>query len=109
MDKRMRGHPPEIPDEHDRDGPGLPESPDDYFFDYDAPQDPDYFEVGDYLPHTLYISENVEGSVYPLNPHILASGDEQEARYLDTTYMLGAIRFRSFWYPTEDAFRRYTS
>ncbi|MEU7985638.1 hypothetical protein AB0B56_12305 [Streptosporangium canum] len=50
--------------------------PDDYFFDYEAPQDPDYFEVGDYLPHTLYISENVEGSVYPLNPHIVTSGDE---------------------------------
>jgi hypothetical protein len=77
-------------------GSPIPELPDDYFFDYDAPQDPDYFEVGDYLPHTLHISENVEGGVHLLNPHIVTSGNEWEAWYLDATYMLGAIRFRSF-------------
>ncbi|MET8383405.1 SMI1/KNR4 family protein [Streptosporangium canum] len=94
------GPPPDSP---------IPELPGDYFFDYDAPQDPDYFEVGDYLPHTLYISENVEGGVYLLNPHIVTSGNEWEAWYLDAAYMLGAIRFRSFWHLMEDAFRHYTS
>lgn len=87
-------------------GSPIPELPDDYFFDYDAPQDQDFFEVGDFLPHTLCISENVEGSVYLLNPHIVTSGDEWEAWYLDTSYMLGATRFRSFWHLMEDAFRR---
>lgn len=57
-------------------GRGFRSRPTIISFDYDAPQDLDYFEVGDCLPHTLDISENVEGSVYPLNPHILASGDE---------------------------------
>ncbi|MEU4234987.1 hypothetical protein AB0F17_62855 [Nonomuraea sp. NPDC026600] len=84
----------------------IPALPNNYFFDYDAPQDQDFFEVGDCLPHTLYISENVEGSVYLLNPFILTSGDEWEAWHLDTTYMLGATRFQSFWHLMENAFRR---
>ncbi|MEV5552009.1 SMI1/KNR4 family protein [Nonomuraea wenchangensis] len=85
----------------------APTLPDDYFFDYDAPQDPDFFEVGDFLPHTLCISEDVEGSVYLLNPHIVTAGDEWEAWHLDATYELGATRFRSFWHLMEDAFSRY--
>ncbi|MFD9947813.1 SMI1/KNR4 family protein [Nonomuraea sp. NPDC059023] len=83
----------------------IPELPDDYFFDYDAPQDRDFFEVGDYLPHTLCISENVEGSVYLLNPYIVTSGNEWEAWYLDSLYGLDAIRFRSFWHMIEHSFR----
>jgi hypothetical protein len=87
-------------------GSPIPELPDSYSFDYDAPQDQDYFEVGDFLPHTLCVSENIEGSVYLLNPHIVTPGGEWEAWYLDASYMLGATRFQSFWHLMEDAFWR---
>ncbi|MEU6788739.1 SMI1/KNR4 family protein [Nonomuraea angiospora] len=83
----------------------IPELPADYFFDYDAPQDRDFFEVGDFLPHTLCISENVEGSVYLLNPYIVTSNDEWEAWYFDSLYELDATRFRSFWHLIEHFFR----
>lgn len=73
------------------------------------PQNQNFFEVGDCLPHALYISGDVEGRVYLLNPRIVTSGGEWEAWYLDISYMLGAIRFRSFWHLMEDAFRGYTS
>ncbi|MFD1933316.1 MULTISPECIES: SMI1/KNR4 family protein [Nonomuraea] len=83
----------------------IPKLPADYFFDYDAPQDRDFFEVGDFLSHTLCISENVEGSVYLLNPHIVTSNDEWEAWYFDSLYELDATRFRSFWHLMEHSFR----
>ncbi|MEV4397392.1 SMI1/KNR4 family protein [Nonomuraea sp. NPDC049607] len=84
----------------------VPELPDDYSFDYDAPQDPQYFEVGDFLPHTLRVSEDIEGLVYLLNPYVVTAGGEWEAWELDTSGLLGATRFRSFWHLMETSFRR---
>ncbi|GAA0980440.1 hypothetical protein GCM10009555_046930 [Acrocarpospora macrocephala] len=91
--------------------PGTPirEMPSDYFFDYDAPQDPDYFEVGDHIPHTLHISEDVEGLIYLLDPYVVTSGGEWEAWFLDTTSAIGGRRFRSFWHLMENTFRGHPS
>ncbi|MBG0824597.1 hypothetical protein HS048_28215 [Planomonospora sp. ID91781] len=74
-------------------------------FECDAPQDPDDFEPADRIPRTLHISEDVEGHVYLLDPHVIADGGEWEVWYLDTLYESGGIRLRSFWNLMEHAFQ----
>ncbi|WP_440064582.1 SMI1/KNR4 family protein [Streptosporangium sp. OZ121] len=83
----------------------APELPIGYSFDYDAPQDPNDFELVDHVPHTLQISEDVEGRVYLLNPHVITDGGEWEAWCFDALFESGGIRLRSFWHLMERAFQ----
>ncbi|WP_051760508.1 SMI1/KNR4 family protein [Herbidospora cretacea] len=62
-------------------------------------------EIHDLLAHTMQISENVEGQVYLLNPHVVTADGEWEAWYLDTLEGFDGKRFRSFRDLMEDAFR----
>ncbi|MBI4492581.1 MAG: SMI1/KNR4 family protein [Chloroflexi bacterium] len=69
--------------------------PDEQYFVYGHGQDPARIRC-EYLPETLQLSEVWDTEVYLLNPQVMTRDEEWEAWFL-AHWLLGAIRYRSFW------------